>query len=452
MSAPVVPSVLRRRLALGLVLGLAACGGGGGGGAAPPTELVNAAATIGPAGGVVAITDGVHAGVSLEVPPGALAAPTRITITADVGKGRLLGMFPVYRFAPRDLVAASGAFTVTVRGGDQLFADGASEAAVFRQVATDAPWTVQLHGTVDVAQKRVRCPSDRLGDFVGWNGGLHRLFTTERFLPDPAVATPAENVAGFAVVVPNGTYTLTLGRGTLASFWTSPPQRNLLIVPGLLGSPIDFDGAGDLVANLQTGVQNIVVLNYPSAPGVAATANALYDLLRANAQPGFGCSIVGHSMGGLVARYLLEQSHRDTARAGYRVGDPQLDAVVPHLVMLGVPNAGSDLGTTLLSGLLPYVGADEQGLLQAAIDISYRNDAITMQMNAAYVDNATRYHVLYGDLGAASDGVVTVASALALPLFAGETQQVFPVAHDALHVQAQQNGVRARIDQILQIP
>ena len=59
-------------------------------------------------------------------------------------------------------------------------------------------------------------------------------------------------------------------------------EATVLIVPGLLGSPIDFDGAGDLVANLQPGVQNIVVLNYPSAPGVAATANALYDLLRAN--------------------------------------------------------------------------------------------------------------------------------------------------------------------------
>ena len=89
---------------------------------------------------------------------------------------------------------------------------------------------------------------------------------------------------------------------------------------------------------------------------------------------------------------------------------------------------------------------------QAVFDIGYRPDSIVLQMNAAYVDNATRYHVIFGDIGGGTDGVVSVASALALPLFPPETAAQFPAQHDDLHVFAGQNGIAARIGQLLQGP
>ncbi len=431
---------------------LASACGGGGGGAAPVPELVTAAATIGPEGGSVIVTDGPHAGVSLAVPAGAVSAATRFTITVDVGNPAILSLFPVYRFAPRDLVLASGSFTVKVRGGDSLFDNGGADSACFRQGAPGAAWNLVADNTIDLANRFVTSRSDRLGDFVAWNGSLHRLFTTQRQLPDPAVPTAGANLGNVPVLVPNGTVPLLVGRGSLASFWSSPASANLLIVPGLIGSPIDFLWPDDLVASLSPSVQNIVLLSYPSANGVVAAANALYEQIVASKQPGFGCSIVGHSMGGLVARYLLEQSHLDAARTAFLPTDVSLAPLVKDLVMLGVPNAGSELGSAIVSGLLPRIPVGEQALLQAAIDISYRADAITMRMNATYVDNATRYHILYGDIGGGSDGVVTVASALALPLFGPETSQLFAVNHDDLHGKAAQNGIATRIDTILQTP
>jgi pimeloyl-ACP methyl ester carboxylesterase len=435
-----------------LLLLATACGGGGGGGSVEVPEAVTAAAVIGPEGGTVAVTEGPHTGVSLTVPVGAVAIPTRFTITVDVGNPAILSLFPVYRFAPRDVVAASGTFTVIVRGGDPLFETGGADSVCFRQDAPGAVWNVVPDGTVDLANQRVTSRSDRLGDFVAWNGSLHRLFTTQRTLLDPAVPTPGENLGNVPVLVPNGSVPLVVGRGSLASFWSSPASANLLIVPGLIGSPIDFLWPDDLVASLAPGVQNIVLLSYPSASGVAATANALYDEIVARQRPGFGCSIVGHSMGGLVARYLLEQSHLDRARTAYLPTDVALAPRVKDLVLLGVPNAGADLGSAIVATLLPRIPASEQVLLQAAIDISYRADAVTMRMNASYVDNATRYHILYGDVGGASDGVVTVASTLALPLFGPETAQQFAVNHDDLHGKAALNGIATRIDAILQMP
>ena len=74
----VMEGIIRSCSSLLLLAGLAACGGGGGGSAAPAPEVVAAEATLGPAGGTVSITTGVHAGVTLTVPPGALTTPTQI--------------------------------------------------------------------------------------------------------------------------------------------------------------------------------------------------------------------------------------------------------------------------------------------------------------------------------------------------------------------------------------
>lgn len=442
----------RAQCALLLLLAGVAAACGGGGAAAPTPQVRLLSATIGPEGGRLAFPAGPHEGVALDVPPGAVAAPVQFSLEADVRNARVLSMFPVYRCEPRTLAFAVPV-TMTIRIGDGLVdADGSSAAVCFQQPAADGPWRVQHDSVVTVGARTVSTQTERLGDFVAWSGGLHRLLTQEFTLLDPATPTRGEVVAGVAITIANGSLALPIGRGSLASFWASPAHENVLVVPGLLGSPLDFLGAQDLIASLAPTTRNIVLLAYPSGRGVAAIANELYDLIQANRQPGFGCSIVGHSLGGLVGRYLLERSASDPTRAGYQPGDPSLADTVRHLVLLGVPNAGSDLGDDLVGGLWPNVPPAERFLLQSAHDISYQPDALGRLLTAGYVDNATRYHLVYGDRGDGSDGVVTVASTLALPLLPPETLAPFVADHGQLHMLAQSLGITALLDQLLQAP
>ena len=433
--------------AIGLLL--AACGGGGG---ATTAEVGVVGAVIGPAGGVVAFPAGRHAGVELIVPPGALLVPTNITIEAEVSNPRIVSLFPVYRVEPRGLTLAAPA-TVSVRIGDGLVdAEGHSAAVCFHEGVVGEPWQALLDSEVDEATRCVTAKTSRLGDFVAWSGGLHRLTTQEFALLDPAEPTRVDLVGGLVITIPNGGFAAAIGRGSLASFWQSPASDNVLILPGLLGSPVDFLGNQDLIAALGPGTKNIVLLAYPTGRGVAATANWLYDQIQAHRQQGFGCTIVGHSMGGLIGRYLLERSADDRARAGWQPSDVPLTDTVARLVLLGVPNAGSEFGDDLVAGLLPNVPSAQRYLVQAVHDISYQPDAIALLMNASYVDNATRYHVLYGDLGGGTDGVVTVASALALPLVAPESASLWIAQHDQLHVLAASLGIAAHIDLLLAAP
>ena len=437
-------------LALPVLLALAACDGGRRAPPAvtPPANVVEA--VIGAEGGSLAVAAGPHAGVALTVPPGAVASPTRFSIAHDVANPEVLSLFPVYRFTPADVTFAVPV-EVTVRAAEALFATSAGfGVACFCKPGAGEPWRALTDSAVDPATRTVRASTPRLGDVLAWNGSLHRLFTQDRSVLDPAVPVPSDTF-DLPVLVDGGRVALQVGRGSLASFWSSPASANVLVLHGFLGSPIDFLGSQDLIATLPPSVQNVVLASYPSAPGVQVAANVLYDAIVAARQPGFGCSIVAHSMGGLVARQLLERSADDPARAGYDETDEPLGASVAHLVLLGVPNAGSELGNGL-SALLPQVPPAELPLLQAIVDLSYRPDSITMQLNAVYVDNPTHYHVVYGDLGSGSDGVVTVASATALPLFPPETQTAFVASHDELHVLAGANGVTARIATLLQLP
>ena len=90
-----------------------------------------------------------------------------------------------------------------------------------------------------------------------------------------------------------------------------PATDNVVILHGALGSPLDFLGAEDLVENLALTYDNVVLFSYPSARGVAYAANELYNQILANRKPGFGCRIIGHSLGALIGRYLLEASPTD---------------------------------------------------------------------------------------------------------------------------------------------
>ena len=96
------------------------------------------------------------------------------------------------------------------------------------------------------------------------------------------------------------------------------------------------------------------------------------------------------------------------------------------------------------------VTPEERYLIQTADDLDESPTSLPVLMNASYLDNATRYHTVYGDIGTGTDGVVSVASALALPLGVGETATLFVAQHDDLHRFATSLGVAVWIGSLLQ--
>jgi hypothetical protein len=141
---------MRARLVLAAAVSvLTACGGGGGGGSRPgkyttPAGTPDGAPTaqaVGPAGGTVATGDGRFA---VEVPPGALAAETTVTIQPITST--IHGIGPAYRIDSGGQVRALP-FTLhfTYEDGD-LSATGPAALAVARQQA-DGSWAILQDGT-----------------------------------------------------------------------------------------------------------------------------------------------------------------------------------------------------------------------------------------------------------------------------------------------------------------
>ncbi|MFT4844102.1 MAG: pimeloyl-ACP methyl ester carboxylesterase [Planctomycetota bacterium] len=432
---------------------LSSCGGGSGGGVdtvpIAPSDPVIGEALIGASGGLLIITTGEDAGVSLQVPVGAVATETRFRVIRELSSDQVPSLFPIYRIEPESLDFSSIPVTVTVPISAE-FLPGTTALTMFTRMDDESQWQAKPNTTMDTAARTVTAEVTRLGEFLAWQGNLHRLFTQELQLFDPAFPVAAEFLAGTQVTVENGTIPRTIGQGSLASFWNSSTSENVIILHGVFGSPLDFLGAEDLIANLSLTRSNVVLLSYPSARGIAYAANELYDLIATNKTAGFGCSIIGHSIGGLVGRYMLEKSANDPARRGFQAGDTALTGVVDQLIMLGVPNAGAQASTLPFTTIEAKLPESERWLLQVGQDLSEQPDSLPFVMNASYVDNATRYHIIYGDIGNGSDGVVTTDSALALPLTGAESATLFTVQHDDLHLRATSLGIAVWIGTLLQ--
>ncbi len=436
------------------LLALAACGGGGGTTVPVDPDPVLAAARLGAAGGTLVVSGGDHAGVALVVQPGAVSTPTDFAIRVERDSA-VPSLFPVYRFEPADRDFAPGTVGITVRVAAPFFAANGTVSVpltVFSRTADEASFVANQNVVLNEAARTISTVPLRLGRCFASTGDLFRVFSQPLTFVDPAVPTPFQSLAGVEVTVANGTEAAGLGRGSLAAFWSSPAAANLLVLHGLQGSPLDFRGQFDFAASLPAEVQNVVFVTYPSGRGVAATANALYDAIRKNQQPGFGCAILGHSLGGNIGRYLLEQSHRDASRQEFDVADAPLTDVVAKLFLLGVPNAGSDIAGSLFASLVPALAAADVVFVRAGVDLREGPDTFTAQQNLAYGDNAARYHTIAGDLGIGGDGIVTLASARAVPLFFGDTENVFPVGHFDLHRGAGGNGIAALVGALLQVP
>ena len=440
-------------IALAALTLLPSCGGGGGGGqtgGVGPSDLIIGEAVIGPDGGILQVLSGDNAGVTLDIPTGAVAFNTRFRVLRVVEHEQVPSPFPVYRIEPEAFDFSGTPVTLTMPASGELFQAGAPSLTMFTRRSSGSAWGAITDTSVDVVARTVTAEVTRLGEFLAWEGSLHRLFTQELRIYDPAIPVASESLYGSQSTVESGTVMRTVGSGSLASFWNSSSSDNVLILHGVFGSPLDFLGEEDVVANLSLSKSNVVLLSYPSARGIAYLANELYDLIQANKKPGFGCSIVGHSIGGLIARYMLETSATDPARRGFRSSDTSMDDVVDSLVMLGVPNAGASQVTFAFERLRSQLAEKDLPLIQISQDLSEAPNSLPLMMNASYFDNATRYHLIYGDLGSGTDGVVTTSSALSLPLTTPETATLFSVGHDDLHLRATSTGVAIWLGTLLQ--
>lgn len=404
---------------------------------------------IGPSGGSLVVTTGEDAGFSLVIPPGAVTLQTEFQVYRDVDNDAVPSIFPVYRVEPSSIDFSSTPLTVTVPVSDE-FLPGAAALTLFTREDTDSRWQVKVNTEFNAGTHTATAQVGRLGEFLAWQGSLHRLFTQELEIYDPAVPVATEFLNGTSVAVENGTVLRTIGHGSLASFWNSSASDNVIVLHGVFGSPLDFLGAEDIVANLGVVRSNVVLMSFPSARGVAYAANELYDLIAANKRSGFGCAIVGHSVGALVGRYLLEKSADDPARRGFQNGNTALEGVVDHLIMLGGPNAGAQASTLPFATIAERLPESERWMLQVGEDLSEQPGTLPFVMNSTYIDNETRYHTIYGDIGDGSDGVVTTASALALPLTTPESTTLFTVGHDDLHRRATSYGIAVWVGTLLQ--
>jgi pimeloyl-ACP methyl ester carboxylesterase len=179
---------------------------------------------------------------------------------------------------------------------------------------------------------------------------------------------------------------------------TDPQQLLVLVVHGFNSSPERFE---PLAAALREKDQLAGTYDYPDDQPIAVSAEQLSrDLKEIQAsQPARHIALVAHSMGGLVARAVIE--------------DPQLDpGNVTHLIMLGTPNQGSLLariayGMDLLDHAVPdpersdvsrFYAAVEDGLSEATVDLQPESTFLH-DLNARGRNPHVRYSIFLGTGG-----------------------------------------------------
>jgi pimeloyl-ACP methyl ester carboxylesterase len=236
-----------------------------------------------------------------------------------------------------------------------------------------------------------------------------------------------------------------VGKGSLASFWTS--SSNLLLIHGFSSDARSYTGASNLLAGLWASYANIVTYQYRSAFSVADHAAWLRAQILENAAAGFKTDIVAHSMGGLVARWMVE------ALGG-------VEDKIGKLVMIATPHLGSPWA--LLAQAyddIPDLPDSASEYFPGLLDLLPTPSGAGPLLNAVYGDNAVDYFLIAGvrldlPLLGLGDGVVLVASALGLPSLAlSEAATVFPPSgppgadwsHRNLLKKAADNGVLAQV-------
>lgn len=127
--------------------------------------------------------------------------------------------------------------------------------------------------------------------------------------------------------------------------WLGKPQskRILLLVHGIFGDTKGMLASAREMPELAADTEYVMTFDYENLAGsIADSARNLYEALKKSglAKGGNKVTIVAHSMGGLVSRYMIE--FKDGAD------------FVKHLVLVGTPSKGSDI-TKLPLGIVSLI-------------------------------------------------------------------------------------------------
>jgi pimeloyl-ACP methyl ester carboxylesterase len=188
------------------------------------------------------------------------------------------------------------------------------------------------------------------------------------------------------------------GKGLEVPAGFRPGKRTFLFIHGL-ASDIDDTFGGFLPECREKGIQ-CLTFEYPNQGPIVEAAERLRSDLRKLERdyPGVELSIIAHSMGGSVARYMLE------------VGDPP--RCVTDLATLGTPHHGSRLANhfelfhfarTLLADQAERRVRLTEGIGEAAVDLRPGSDFFK-KLDAAGLNRRVRYHVIIGNKGAIRAG------------------------------------------------
>ena len=482
-------SIGRLPLILALPAALGACFDPPGGDKKSSSSVAGpllASQPVGAAGGTVGIVDiaSPFYGVKVVIPPGALASTTTITITNVTGTGSLPAGMHDLEFGPAGLVFALPV-TVTINYSlqyvtDFLITDATRLRVVQRSEADDPEILPTLSQdavlrTISVQATHFSRFAAVLFSFAANSSGEHyRLVAQKRML---ATQVHQVTTAGDDFVVSSaqpGATPVTVGQGSIAGLFAS--AGNLILVHSTSDDARNFVGANGLVDGLAARYANIAVYQYKSGRPIAENGNWLYNEIKRNAAGGFKTDLLGYSLGGIVARYAIERSKDDPARAALPNYDAAtctgpLDGLVRNFITLGSPHGGA-VDDVILSWVeptgaltLPVVANYFPGLTDNA-----QTGGTASQLNAAYADNGARYFLVAGasrDGGLSplipgdDDRLVAVTSATGVPVLnVPEESKVFPPAgnggfifsHSNLQSEAVPNGVRDQIVAWISIP
>jgi hypothetical protein len=162
-----------------------------------------------------------------------------------------------------------------------------------------------------------------------------------------------------------------------------------------------------LDVDFYTTIRNDYYFDYGNGEDIPTQSDALnqqiHELISLYKESGIyieDVDIIGHSMGGLISRYMIQN---------YDIEDP----VVRKLIMVGTPNHGTGL-TNELAGKL---GAWNLGVHEAAAEMLYSNSEFIINLNAGefsgeHLHPEVEYGIIYGTVICNDDMIVTKASAL----------------------------------------
>lgn len=201
-----------------------------------------------------------------------------------------------------------------------------------------------------------------------------------------------------------------------------PGEHLVLLIHGLDEGGTIWDDAAPAISGAG---HTVLRFNYPNDQPIAASADALASALRELRARGVrAVDIIGHSMGGLLARDVLT---RPAYYAGDARGNGELPAV-PRLIMLGTPNQGSPMASLRgameirdqfvrwlasedksASALLGFM-VDGDG--EAGLDL-LPNSAFLNELNARPMPAGVAITTIVGEI--ASGGRARIANALDSP-------------------------------------